>query len=34
MLTIHELKMMIWVYENEEPNELRMNRELFEIDSV
>ena len=32
-LTINELKIMLWVYENEEPNEFRLKAELMEIDA-
>ena len=32
-LTLNELKIMLWVYENEEPNEFRLKAELLEIDA-
>merc|ERR1712151_335823 len=32
-LSINELKMLLWVYENEEPNDHRVNAEMSNIDS-
>ena len=32
-LSINELKMLLWIYENEEPNEWRLKAEMKEIDS-
>lgn len=31
-LSIHELKILFWLFEEEEPNEFRMKRELVEMD--
>ena len=32
-LSVVELKILLWVYEDDEPNEYRVKRELSEIDS-